>query len=154
MLNFLEQVHLLEYFTLAKLVLHIVLLDGLDGHLLASQLVNSKGYLSKGSLTYQFHELVKVQSCWRQFVVLFNVRFYVFYEIVAFLQNRVIHFRRWLRSRSIVRWRLASVAPLCTRAGGLYSTSLTVVRRSLFVVWGVFRRFKILIAILYVYLTS
>ena len=126
MLNFLEQVHLLEYFTLAKLVLHIVLLDGLDGHLLASQLVNSKGYLSKGSLTYQLHELVKVQSCWRQFVILFNVRFYVFYEIVAFLQNRVIHFRRWLRSRSIVYedwlpWPLSALVPVaCTPLAWLW----------------------------------
>lgn len=36
MLNFFEEVHLLEDFPLAKLVLHVVLFDGLDSHLLAS----------------------------------------------------------------------------------------------------------------------
>lgn len=73
MLNFLEQVDLLEDFAFAELVLHVVLLDGLDGHLLARQFVDSESYFAEGSLSNQLHEFVKVQSCWRQLVVLLNI---------------------------------------------------------------------------------
>ena len=93
MLDLLEQVDLLEYFTFAEFVLHIIFLNRFDGHLLPSQLVHSESYLAEGSFSYQLHELVEVQGCRRQLIVLLDVRLDVLDEIIAFLENRIIYFR-------------------------------------------------------------
>lgn len=103
MLDLLKQVDLLEHFAFAEFVLHVVLLDRLDGHLLPSQLVHSEGDLAEGSFSNQLHEFVEVQSRRRQLVVLLDVRLDIFNEIVAFLENRIIYFCGRLRICVIMR---------------------------------------------------
>lgn len=50
MLNLLEQVNLLEHLSLREIVLHVILLDCLDGNLLTRQLVHTKSDLTEGAL--------------------------------------------------------------------------------------------------------
>ena len=97
MLYFLEEVYLLEHLTFAEVILHIILLDGLDGHLLPCKLVNTKGYLAEGSFANQLDELVKVQCCRRQFIILLDILLYVLDQLVPLLQDGVIDLRGWLR---------------------------------------------------------
>lgn len=65
MLDLLKQVDLLEHLSLAEIILHIVLFDCFDGHLLTSQLMDAQGYLTERSFTDQLHEFVEVESCGR-----------------------------------------------------------------------------------------
>jgi hypothetical protein len=51
-LDLLEQINLLEDFSLTKFVFHVTLFDGLDGHLLSSKLMHTKGYLAECTFSY------------------------------------------------------------------------------------------------------
>lgn len=84
-LYLLEQVNFLEDLPLAEVILHVVLLDRLDGHLLSRQLVHSQRDLAKGSLSNQLHELVEVESRGWQLVVLLDVLLDVLDQVVALL---------------------------------------------------------------------
>lgn len=119
MLDLFEQVHLLEYLSLAEVILHIVFLNRLDSHLLACQLVHTKCDFSKGSLTDKFNEFVEIESCGRQFVVLLDVLLDVFYQVVSLLQDRVVYLGRWFGRCSVVVRGLASVPSFRTCTGGL-----------------------------------
>ena len=77
MLDLFEKVNFLENLALAKVILHVVLLDCFDSHLLASKLMDTQGNLTKGTLANQFHKLVEVQCCRRQLVILLDVLFNV-----------------------------------------------------------------------------
>lgn len=84
-LYLLEQVNFLEDLPLAEVILHVVLLDRLDGHLLPRQLVHSQRDLAKGSFSNELHELVEVESRGRQLVVLLDVLLDVLDQVVALL---------------------------------------------------------------------
>lgn len=92
MFNLFEKIDLLKDLSLAKIVLHVIFLNGLDSHLLACELMDSQRHLTKGTFSDQLHELVEVQGGWRQLIVLFDVLLDIFYELVSLLQNRVIDF--------------------------------------------------------------
>jgi hypothetical protein len=97
-LDFLEKVNLLEYLALTEIVLHVILFDCLYGHLLSCELVHSQSNFTESTFSNKLYELVEVQCCRRQLVILLNVLFYVFYKLISFLQNSIIDFGRWLRS--------------------------------------------------------
>ena len=96
MLYLLQEIHLLEYFSLAEVILHVVLFNGFDGHLLSSEFVDTQCYLSKGALTDEFDKLIEIQGGWRQFIVLLDILFDVLDQLVTFLQDGIVHFGRWL----------------------------------------------------------
>lgn len=102
MFDLLQQVNLLEYFPLAKVVLHIVLLDSLDGDLLSRQLVDAEGDLAEGSFSNQLYELVEIQCCRRQLVVLLDVLLDVLNQVVSLLQDSIVHLGRRLRCCRVV----------------------------------------------------
>ena len=60
-LDFLEQVHLLEDFPLAEVVPHVLLLDRLDGDTLASELVHAEGHFAESALSDELDELVELE---------------------------------------------------------------------------------------------
>jgi hypothetical protein len=97
MLNLFEKINFLENLPLAKVILHVVFLNSFDSHLLTSKLMDTKGYLTKSTLSNQFYKLVEVQCCRRQLIILLNVLFNVLNQLVSLLKDRVIHFCRWLR---------------------------------------------------------
>lgn len=101
-LDLLQQVDLLEDLPLTEVVLHVILLDGLYSYLFASELVYAEGHLAEGSLADQLHELVEVQGRRWQLVILLNVLFDVLYQVVAFLQDRIVHLGRWLCRRRVM----------------------------------------------------
>ena len=92
-----EKINFLENFALAKVILHVVFLNSFYSHLLTSKLMDTKGYLTKSTLTDKFHKLVEVQCCRRQLIILLDVLFNVLNQLVSLLKDRVIHFCRWLR---------------------------------------------------------
>lgn len=65
MFDLLQEVNLLEYFPLAKVVLHIVFLNSLDGDLLSGQLMDAEGNLAECSFSNELNELVEIQCCRR-----------------------------------------------------------------------------------------
>lgn len=111
-----QQINFLEHFTLAEIVLHIVLLYGLDGHLLSGELVDSQGDLAECSFSYELHEFVEIQCGRRQLVVLLDVLLDVLDQVVALLQDGVVYLWCRLRCCGVVARRLTPVAPLCTRS--------------------------------------
>ena len=96
MLDLLEEIDLLEHLSLAEVVLHVGLLDGLDGHLLPRQLVHPQSYLTEGTLADELDELVEVEGGWRQLVVLLDVLLDVLDQLVSLLEDRVVDLGRWL----------------------------------------------------------
>ena len=97
MFDLFEQVYFLENLTLTKVILHIVFLYGFDGHLLSCELMDTEGYFTESTFSNEFHEFVEVQCCWWQLVVLLDILFYVFYQLVSLLEDCVIDFCGWLR---------------------------------------------------------
>ena len=67
--------------------MHIALVDSLDSYLSASQLVNGKCNLTKGSFTDPLNEVVKFLDCGRNLLVLLQVEFIVADQSFALLQN-------------------------------------------------------------------
>lgn len=96
MLDLLEEIDLLENLSLAEVVLHVCLLDGLDGHLLPRQLVHPQGHLTEGTLADELDELVEVEGGRRQLVVLLDVLLDVLDQLVALLEDGVVDLGRWL----------------------------------------------------------
>lgn len=90
MLDLLQQVDLLKHLTLGKFVLHVTLLDGLDGHLLASQLVDAQRDFPECALANQLLELVKVKRCRRQLICPFNVRLDVLDQVFLLVERAFI----------------------------------------------------------------
>ena len=86
MLNFLEQIDLLENFALAKIILHVLFLDCLDRNAFTRQLVHTESYLTEGPFSNEFDELVKLKCRGGQLVVLSDVILDVADELVSFLQ--------------------------------------------------------------------
>lgn len=56
--DLLQEVDLLKYLALREVVLHIRLLDGLNCHVLSSELMYPKSDFTKRPLSYKFHELI------------------------------------------------------------------------------------------------
>ena len=85
-LDLLEQIHLLEDFALGELILHVALLNCLNGDVLASKFVYAECYLPECTLAYQFDELVEFEGGSWQLIVLRYVTLNVLYKFVPFLQ--------------------------------------------------------------------
>ena len=97
MFDLFEQVNFLENLTFAEVILHVILLYGFDGNLLSSEFVDTESYFTKCTFSNEFHEFVEVQCCWWQLVILLDILFYVFYQLVSLLKDGVIDFCGWLR---------------------------------------------------------
>ena len=65
MLYFLEKVYFLEYFSFAKIILHVIFFNCFDSDLFTGEFVHTKGYFTKSTFTYQFDEPIEIQSCGR-----------------------------------------------------------------------------------------
>jgi len=96
MLDLLKKIDLLEYFTFAEIILHVVFFDSFNGYLLACQLMNSKRYLTKRTFANKFHKLIKIKCCWRQFIVLFDILLNILYKLISLLQNGIVYPSLWL----------------------------------------------------------
>ena len=59
--NLLEYVDFLHDFLLRVSVLHVALVDGLDGDLPTSELVYAKSHLTEGTLSDKLNELVELK---------------------------------------------------------------------------------------------
>lgn len=57
--DFLEDVDFLHYLLLGVSVLHVALVDGFDGHLSASQFVDTKSHLAKSTFSDELNKLVE-----------------------------------------------------------------------------------------------
>ena len=90
MADFLENVNFLEYLASTVVVLDVNLVNGLDGHLLASQLVDPQGNFTKSPLAQQLNELVEVQCRLRDDFVFLNVRLDVLDKANALFTKRVV----------------------------------------------------------------
>ena len=122
MFDLLEQVDFLEDLALREVVLHVVLLDGLDGDLLARQLVDAERDLSEGTLADKLDEAIEVQRGGRQLIVLLDVALDVFDELLALLDDRVVDLHRWLAARR--RLHVSFVGALSAGHPGTITTSL------------------------------
>ena len=69
----LEYVDFLEDLASRVLVLDVDLVDALDGHILARELVDAERDLAEGSLAEQLDESIEVQCRRRYLVVLFHI---------------------------------------------------------------------------------
>ena len=87
MLYLLQQVDLLEDLALAEFILHVLLLDCLDRHAFACQLVHAKSHFAKGAFADELDELVELESRRGKLIVLRNVILDVAYQLVSFLQE-------------------------------------------------------------------
>ena len=85
-----KDINFLENFPPAILILHIWFVNCFYRNILAGQLVNSKGNFSKGPLSYQFDELVEVQSGRRDLLVLLDILLDILYQLLPILQNLFI----------------------------------------------------------------
>ena len=90
MLDLLEEVDLLEDFTLAELVLHILLLDCLNCHTLTSQFVHAECDFAESSLANQLDEFVEFESRRWEFVILRNVILDVADEFITFFEKCIV----------------------------------------------------------------
>ena len=70
MLDLLQQVDFLEYFSFAEVILHVLLFNRLDRDILARQLVHAQSHLAKSTLADQLNELVELQCRRWQLIVL------------------------------------------------------------------------------------
>jgi hypothetical protein len=121
-LDLLEEIDLLEHLSLAEVVLHVGLLDSLDGHLLPRQLVHPQSNLTEGTLADELDELVEVEGGRRQLVVLLDVLLDVLDQLVTLLEDGVVDLGRWLTAlNSAARGGnlLVSVAGVLGRPQGL-----------------------------------
>jgi len=59
-----KKINLLENFPFAKIILHIILFNCFDSHLLARKFMNTKSNFSKSTFSNKLDKLIKVQSCW------------------------------------------------------------------------------------------
>lgn len=87
MLYLLQQVDLLEDLALAEFILHVLLLDCLDRHAFACQLVHAEGHFAKGALAYELDKLVELESSRRKLIVLRDVILDVADQLISFLQE-------------------------------------------------------------------
>lgn len=60
--DLLENVHLLEHLASGILVLDVGFVDTLDGHVLASELVDPKSDLAERAFAQQFDELIEIKG--------------------------------------------------------------------------------------------
>jgi hypothetical protein len=73
MMDLLQDVYFLKHFLSTEVIFHVRLFKCFDGHLFPTEFVNSKCHFSKSTFPYEFDEFVKVESCGRKTIVLFNV---------------------------------------------------------------------------------
>lgn len=99
-LDLLKQIHFLEDLPFGEVILHIRLLNGLDCHVLASQLMNAQGHFPEGAFAYQLHEFVILEGGRGQFVVLLYVGLDELNKSISLLQNSLIHFSSTVASRA------------------------------------------------------
>jgi len=90
MLYFLEQVHLLEHLTLTEVILHELLLNCLDRHIFARQLVHSESHFTEGALADQFDEFVKLEGRRGQLIILRYVILDVADQLVSLLEEALV----------------------------------------------------------------
>ena len=148
----LQDVDFLKNFPLWVFISHVGFVDGLNRHVFPSQLVYPKCDLAKSTLSYELDELVVIKGSGRYFVVLLNVRLYVFNYFLSFHQDLLVEshaviaaalaFPLWFRLR---RWRPLSHRAACNRFGNshivFYEWSLTLLlyiichRRHILLMW-------------------
>ena len=99
----LEYVDFLEDLASRVLVLDVDLVDALDGHILARELVDAERDLAEGSLAEQLDEPIEVQGRRRYLVVLFHIGANVAYKLVTILGHLVIEhdFLRFVSSGTV-----------------------------------------------------
>ena len=73
MANLLEDIDFLHHLLLRVDILHVAFIDGLDGNLSASQLVNSEGHLPECSLSNQLNKLIEVLRRWGNLSILLQI---------------------------------------------------------------------------------
>lgn len=73
MLDLLQQIDLLENFTLAKIILHELLLYCLDCYRFSSKLVHPERHFAECTLSDQLDELVEFECGRRQLVIFCDV---------------------------------------------------------------------------------
>ena len=91
MLDLLQQIDLLEHLPLREVILHVGLLDCLDGHILASELVHAKCHLTECTLPNQLYELIVLKRRGWQLIVLFDVGLYELDQFISLLENSLIY---------------------------------------------------------------
>jgi len=84
-LDLFEDEYLLENFSFLEIILHITLVDGFYRHLLARELVDAEGDLTKSTLADKLHKFVVIESCGWKLTVLVCVAFYELDQIFSFL---------------------------------------------------------------------
>lgn len=77
MANLFQDVDLLHDFLFRVDILHVTFVDGFNGNLATSQLVNGKCYLPKCAFANKFDKLVEVLRRWRQLSILLEIKFVV-----------------------------------------------------------------------------
>jgi len=60
MFDFFQQVNFLEDLSFAEVVLHVLLFDGLDGNVFASELVHTECHLAERTFANELNELVEL----------------------------------------------------------------------------------------------
>ena len=103
MLYLLEQVHFLEDLTLAKFILHVLLLYCLDGHTFSSEFVHAQGYFTKGSLADELDEFVELKGSRRKLIILRNVILNIANELIPLLQQAFIYLKLRIDSAALAR---------------------------------------------------
>ena len=99
MLYLLQQIDLLKDLPFGEVILHVALLDGLNGHVLAGELVDAEGDLAERAFADELHELVVLEGGGRQLVVLLDIGFDELYQSVALLKNGLIDFCSIIHAR-------------------------------------------------------
>ncbi len=85
-----QNVNLLEDFPATVLVFDVRFVNRFYRYLFACELVDTKSYFSEGPLAKEFDKLIKIKSCLRYCVVLFDVSFDEFNKTSPVLRNGVI----------------------------------------------------------------
>ena len=80
-----EQIDLLENLPLRELILHVALLNSLDGYTPPRQFVHPQCDLAKRPLAYQLYKLVELKRCSREFIVFCYIVLDVRYQLVSLL---------------------------------------------------------------------
>jgi hypothetical protein len=75
MSDFLQNIDFLKHFSPRVLVFDRWFIDRLDRYLLTSQLMNSKGDLTKSTFAQKFDKFVKIKRGWWDLIMFFYVGF-------------------------------------------------------------------------------
>ena len=60
MFDFFQQINFLEDLSFVEVILHVLLFDGLDSYVFASELVHTQCYLAERTFANELNELIKL----------------------------------------------------------------------------------------------